>query len=166
MSIMLDILTGIKTDLQAIRRGESVDVQGVEYEFQTDIGANVRSGLDLRDLETDIYPAACINNVTAAGTDNSALPDMQIVALFSIEAGERLYAGDDWITVGDRLISDLQAGIDLNPAVPNAYVIVPGGGRPVYEWLKPKAGSNVVLVRRWYAVEYQEQYRASGPYFR
>lgn len=166
MSTLTDILSGIKTDLEAIQADDTVTMpDGSSYTFQTDIGDNVVTGIDLRDTELSTYPAASINNVTTSLRDAQALPDLGLTAVFAVECADRMQAGDDWLTIGDRLLSDLQAGIDIAPNTDRARVIVPGGaGRPVYEWLKPKPGSNIVLVRRWYSVEYQEQYRATSPF--
>lgn len=161
-SIMLTILNGVKTSLQLIQADDTVSVQGTTYTFLTDIGSNVKTGIDLRDAETSEYPAACINNIAAAISGATALPDCGLIASFSIEAGYLLSTGDDWLTKCDAMLTDIQAAVDLAPASLRGRMIEPAAGGRSYEFLKPDPGSKIALIRCWYSIKYQQQYRVTG----
>lgn len=158
-SAMQDILTGIKTDLEQIQAGGTVDVQGATYTFQTDLGFNVGQGVSLVDDELDQSPSCSINSVV--GTLQSlgeGKPEAGIVLMISIEAATHIEFGD-FYSNGCAMLEDIRAAVNLKPGSDQAEIIQPGApGRPVFEFLKPGASSDIVKVRRWYNCLFVETY--------
>jgi hypothetical protein len=156
---LFEILAGIKTDLETIRTGDTTDIQGVSYTFQTDIGFDVVQGLSLKDAERDSYPACSINGIVGVLQSlGQNKPEAGINLLISIEAEDRI-TPDQYYSAGCAMLEDIRAAVDLTPArhIPDgvpAEIIQPAG----FEFLQPKAGSNIVLVRRRYTCLFVETY--------
>lgn len=161
MSTQLDILNGIKADLHKIKKGNTVDIQGVTYTYQTDLGENIYQGLVLSDLELQPCPTCSINGIVGAMADDDGLPDIDIVMAIAVEASAIIENGDNWITLGDKLLSDIRAAVNLNASRHSGHIglMKPGApNQPVFEYLQPNRENKFVMVRRWYQATFAESF--------
>lgn len=161
MSRAKTILDNIAGQLALIVSGNSVDIQGTSYTYQTNIGAQVSQGLALKDTEIDTYPCASITGVFAtARNPASNQPDDDLILGFSVEAANKLGSSDRH-TVAFNMLEDIRAAINVNLDILYVPEVIRAGapGQRAWEFDYSKSGSDLIIVRTWYHVIYTEVYR-------
>lgn len=162
MSTALTILTKTYADLAHIVKDATTSIQGQQYTYQTNLGAQRHQGVTLKDTKLDTYPAVSLASIRAIARDaGHDLPNADLIIPFSIEAADKL-AGRDWLTVAFAMLEDIRAAVNLTPTGKKTQRIRPGAaGQNLFDILPKVTGSDLVIVRRWYSIVLSELYPQS-----